>query len=172
MVFFFVIIYEINLCVYQGGLLSTTCRGFTTLESQESAGVIPPELLTTTKTALRPDRDIGSFYLRKCLFLCLCWSYRFFCCQLVLLQCPFRCIVIAFFFFLLVVFAHHFSSIVIMLHVIAAKLHMMLTDDLVLINIYFGNIAIHWILKVDNRRCISYRVKSQRHFFADIKRKN
>ncbi|THU52120.1 hypothetical protein C4D60_Mb10t00660 [Musa balbisiana] len=42
----------------RGGLLSTTCRGFTTLESQESAGVIPPELLTTTKTALRPDRDI------------------------------------------------------------------------------------------------------------------
>ncbi|CAL9201276.1 unnamed protein product [Musa hybrid cultivar] len=42
----------------RGGLLSTTCRGFTTLESQESAGVIPPELLTTTTTVLRPDRDI------------------------------------------------------------------------------------------------------------------
>ncbi|URE25217.1 ribosomal protein [Musa troglodytarum] len=36
-------------------------RGFTTLESQESAGVIPPELLTTTKTVLRPDRDIGQY---------------------------------------------------------------------------------------------------------------
>ncbi|CAL9060205.1 unnamed protein product [Musa banksii] len=45
----------------RGGLLSTTCRGFTTLESQESAGVIPPELLTTTTTVLRPDRDIGQY---------------------------------------------------------------------------------------------------------------
>ncbi|CAL9102783.1 unnamed protein product [Musa textilis] len=53
-----------SICVFSGEVcfpVSTTCRGFTTLESQESAGVIPPELLTTTKTVLRPDRDIGQY---------------------------------------------------------------------------------------------------------------
>ncbi|URE20420.1 ribosomal protein [Musa troglodytarum] len=38
----------------------TACKNFSTLETQESGGLIPSELLTN-KTILRPDRDIGKY---------------------------------------------------------------------------------------------------------------
>ncbi|CAD5189133.1 unnamed protein product [Musa acuminata subsp. malaccensis] len=51
---------QIDPSFFKRGLPFTTCKGFSTLETQESGGLIPSELLTK-KTVLRPDRDIGQY---------------------------------------------------------------------------------------------------------------
>ncbi|THU59990.1 hypothetical protein C4D60_Mb07t07910 [Musa balbisiana] len=52
---------QIDPSFFKRGLPFTTCKGFSTLETQESGGLIPSELLTKKKTVLRPDRDIGQY---------------------------------------------------------------------------------------------------------------
>ncbi|CAL9197061.1 unnamed protein product [Musa hybrid cultivar] len=51
---------QIDPSFFKRGLPFTTCKGFSTLETQESGGLIPSELLTK-KSVLRPDRDIGQY---------------------------------------------------------------------------------------------------------------
>ncbi|XP_009410210.2 uncharacterized protein LOC103992291 [Musa acuminata AAA Group] len=51
---------QIDPSFFKRGLPLTTCKGFSTLETQESGGLIPSELLTK-KSVLRPDRDIGQY---------------------------------------------------------------------------------------------------------------
>ncbi|CAL9127328.1 unnamed protein product [Musa textilis] len=51
---------QIDPSFFKRGLPLTACKNFSTLETQESGGLIPSELLTN-KTILRPDRDIGQY---------------------------------------------------------------------------------------------------------------
>ncbi|KAJ8461374.1 hypothetical protein OPV22_034300 [Ensete ventricosum] len=51
---------QIDPSFFKRGLPFTACKYFSTIETQESGGPIPSELLTN-KTVLRPDRDIGQY---------------------------------------------------------------------------------------------------------------